>query len=151
MRLRGGAVLQPPFFRCVDRATGLAVKRDGRDAAIYRAAQEYRNGLLRNEAAVAGDMGRIYTAALSRLVRELAALDERLAAREVRPAWAPERKFPDMAFAVFGRFAWTQARASRKDSLDRLWVPVCTMRLYFRAASTDLRPSKTLCETGFST
>ena len=34
---------------------------------------------------------------------------------------------------------------------ERLWVPACTIRLYFRAASTILRLSQMLCETGFST
>ena len=34
---------------------------------------------------------------------------------------------------------------------ERRCVPPCTMRSYFRAASTILPPSKMLCETGFST
>ncbi len=33
----------------------------------------------------------------------------------------------------------------------RHWVPAWTIRLYFRAASTALRPSKMLWLTGFST
>ena len=35
--------------------------------------------------------------------------------------------------------------------MERLWVPCCTMRLYFRAAATICRASKMLCEQGFST
>jgi hypothetical protein len=33
----------------------------------------------------------------------------------------------------------------------RLWVPSCTTRLYFRAASTIMRPSHGLWLAGFST
>jgi hypothetical protein len=40
--------------------------------------------------------------------------------------------------------------ALRSAGRDRFWVPVATMRLYFAAASTALRPSHTLCESGFS-
>ena len=39
---------------------------------------------------------------------------------------------------------------SRILGLERHWVPCWTMRSYFRAASTILRPSKMLCEPGFS-
>src|SRR5215218_7630371 len=45
----------------------------------------------------------------------------------------------------------THANASRSAPLERLCVPVWTILLYLRAASTILRPSHTLCETGFST
>ena len=38
-----------------------------------------------------------------------------------------------------------------RPSLERLCVPVCTIRLCLRAKSTIRRPSKTLWLTGFST
>ena len=47
--------------------------------------------------------------------------------------------------------ARTQATASRMPWLERDWVPVWTMRSYLAAASTILRPSQMLWETGFST
>ena len=48
--------------------------------------------------------------------------------------------------------ARTHSTACATPSRDeRLCVPVCTMRLYRRAAFTACRPSQTLCETGFST
>ena len=40
---------------------------------------------------------------------------------------------------------------SRMPLLERDCVPVCTMRLSWRATSTIRRPSHTLWETGFST
>src|SRR6266851_679907 len=40
--------------------------------------------------------------------------------------------------------------ASRTATPERLLVPCCTMRLYFCAAATSCRPSKMLCEHGFS-
>src|SRR5260370_4955871 len=42
-------------------------------------------------------------------------------------------------------------RHSLMPVLERDCVPVCTIRLYLRAASTRLRLSQALCDTGFST
>jgi len=41
--------------------------------------------------------------------------------------------------------AWMRAGS------ERCWVPACTIRLYLRAASMDLRPSQMQWLTGFST
>ena len=35
--------------------------------------------------------------------------------------------------------------------LERFWVPIWTMRLYLRAASTILKPSSMWVQSGFST
>src|SRR6187397_1836074 len=45
----------------------------------------------------------------------------------------------------------TAATALANERLLRLCVPCCTTRPYFLAASTHLRPSKTLWLIGFST
>ena len=45
----------------------------------------------------------------------------------------------------------TSSTACWKCSPERCCVPTCTTRLCFAAASTILRPSKILCEAGFST
>jgi hypothetical protein len=45
----------------------------------------------------------------------------------------------------------TNSMARRVELRLRAWVPCWTMHLYFRAASTNMRPSRTLCEQGFST
>jgi hypothetical protein len=45
----------------------------------------------------------------------------------------------------------TNSAADARKAPLRRWVPTCTTRSYLRAASTILRPSTTLCETGFST
>src|SRR5579872_3409385 len=53
---------------------------------------------------------------------------------------------------ILPRFpACAHSMASFSDRLDRLCVPACTMRLYLRAATTDIRPSQISCEIGFST
>ena len=68
----------------VDHTSGRAVKRTGQEAEIYRAAQAFRNGLLRGEEESVGQMRRIYQSATRQLERELAALEERLEEREAQ-------------------------------------------------------------------
>jgi hypothetical protein len=41
--------------------------------------------------------------------------------------------------------------ARRHWPVERLCVPTCTMRLFRLAASITSRPSRTLCDIGFST
>jgi len=62
--------------------TGRAVKATGRDAEIYQAAQRFRNGLINREETAVADISRAYRAATAQLLRELEALEGRLAERE---------------------------------------------------------------------
>lgn len=82
----------------VEPASGRAVKATGRDAEIYQAAQRYRNGLLNREAAAVEQMAEIYRAATVQLLRELEALDGRLAERE-----ATGKPLADAALAMRDR------------------------------------------------
>ena len=44
----------------------------------------------------------------------------------------------------------TSSHAWRNRSSDRCWLPVCTIRLFFRAAFTIARPSAIVSVSGFS-
>lgn len=66
----------------VEHSTGRTVKATGRESELYRAAQSYRNALIRREDAAVSQMREIYGEAMVQLRRELEALDRRLADRE---------------------------------------------------------------------
>lgn len=58
------------------------MKADGREAEIYKAAQRFRNGLLNREETAVSRVSRAYRASTAQIIRELEALELRLAERE---------------------------------------------------------------------
>jgi SPP1 gp7 family putative phage head morphogenesis protein len=68
----------------VEHTSGRAVKRTGQESELYRAAQAFRNGLLKGEETAVGRMRGIYAEATAQLKRELMALETRLAEREAQ-------------------------------------------------------------------